>query len=60
MSVHNRWTDVEYWRAIQRRAPSYTYSKYLTGLDMYKNEKGKIVEVSEDRRIYKTLSLIHI
>jgi|TARA_B110000091_G_scaffold160308_1_gene170839 putative spermidine/putrescine transport system permease protein len=55
MSVHKRWTDVEYWRAIQRRAPSYTYSKYLKGLDMYKNEKGELVEVSEDRRIYKIL-----
>ena len=55
MSVHKRWTDVEYWRAIQRRAPSYTYSKYLKGLDIYKNEKGEIVEVTEDRRIYKIL-----
>ena len=55
MSVHKRWADVEYWRAIQRRAPSYTYSKYLKGLDMYKNEKGELVEVSEDRRIYKIL-----
>ena len=55
MSVHKRWTDVEYWRAIQRRAPSYTYSKYLKGLDMYKNERGELVEVSEDRRIYKIL-----
>ena len=55
MSVHKRWTNVEYWRAIQRRAPSYSYSKYLKGLDMYKNEKGQIVQVSEDRRIYKIL-----
>ena len=55
MSVHKRWTNVEYWRAIQRRAPSYSYSKYLKGLDMYKNEKGEIVQVSEDRRIYKIL-----
>jgi len=55
MSVHKRWANIDYWRAIQRRAPSYTYSKYLKGLDMYKNEKGQIVEVSEDRRIYKIL-----
>jgi putative spermidine/putrescine transport system permease protein len=55
MSVHKRWANVEYWRAIQRRAPSYSYSKYLKGLDMYKNEKGEIVEVAEDRRIYKIL-----
>jgi len=55
MSVHKRWTDVEYWRAIKRRAPSYSYSKYLKGLDMYENENGDIVQVSEDRRIYKIL-----
>ena len=47
--------DVEYWRAIQRRAPAYSYSKYLKGIDMYQNEDGKIVQVEEDRRIYKKL-----
>ena len=55
MSVHERWGNVDYWRAIQRRAPAYSYSKYLKGLDMYKDENGKIVQVPEDRRIYKTL-----
>ena len=38
MSVHKRWRNVEYWRAIKRRAPSYTYSKYLKGVDIYSNE----------------------
>ena len=55
MAVHERWADVEYWRAIQRRAPAYSYSKYLKGIDMYQNEDGKIVQVEEDRRIYKKL-----
>ena len=55
MAVHERWADVEYWRAIKRRAPSYSYSKYLKGIDMYQNEDGKFVEVEEDRRIYKKL-----
>ena len=55
MSVHRRWADVEYWRAIKRRAPAYTYSKYLKGVDMYSNEDGKIVQVSEDRRIHRIL-----
>ena len=55
MSVHKRWTNVEYWRALKRRGPSYTYSKYLKGLDMYENEDGKIVQVPEDRRIHKIL-----
>ena len=47
MKVHKRWRNVEYWRAIKRRAPSYTYSKYLKGVDMYSNEEGKIGRVVE-------------
>ena len=31
------------------------YSKYLKGVDMYEDENGKIVQVEEDRRIYKKL-----
>ena len=34
MSVHKRWANVEYWRALKRRAPAYSYSKYLKGIDM--------------------------
>ena len=41
----------------KRRAPAYSYVKYLKGIDMYKNEDGKIVQVEEDRRIHKTLWL---
>jgi len=55
--VHKRWGQVEYWRAIKRRAPAFTYAKYLKGIDMYENEDGKIVQVSEDRRIHKILWL---
>ena len=57
MDVHQRWADVEYWRAIQRRAPAYTSQKYLKGIDMYKNEEGKIVSVEEDRRVHRILWL---
>ena len=57
MAVHQRWADVEYWRAIQRRAPAYTSQKYLKGIDMYKNEEGKIVSVEEDRRVHRILWL---
>ena len=57
MAVHRRWADVEYWRAIKRRAPAYTYQKYLKGMDMYENEKGEIVNVSEDRRVHRILWL---
>ena len=57
MAVHQIWADVEYWRAIQRRAPAYTSQKYLKGIDMYKNEEGNIVSVEEDRRIHRILWL---
>ena len=55
MGVHKRWANVEYWRALKRRAPAYSYSKYLKGVDMYENEDGKIVQVPEDRRVHKIL-----
>jgi putative spermidine/putrescine transport system permease protein len=57
MSVHKRWADVEYWRAIKRRAPEITSQKYLKAMDMYKNEDGNIVSVEEDRRIHRVLWL---
>ena len=57
MSVHKRWADVEYWKAIKRRAPAITGQKYLKGMDMYKNENGEIVSVEKDRRIHRILWL---
>ncbi|MDC1078240.1 ABC transporter permease [Candidatus Pelagibacter sp.] len=55
MAVHKRWADVEYWRAIKARSPSFTNQKYLKGIDMYTNEKGEIVSVQEDRQIHRIL-----
>jgi len=55
MAVHKRWADVEYWRAIKARSPSFTNQKYLKGIDMYTNEKGEIVSVPEDRQIHRIL-----
>ena len=57
MDVHSRWANVEYWRAIKERSPSYTSAKYLKAIDMYKNEDGKIVSVDEDRRVHRILWL---
>jgi len=57
MSVHKRWADIEYWRAIKARSNAYTGQKYLKGMDMYTNENGDIVSVSEDRRIHRVLWL---
>ena len=56
MCIRDR-ANVEYWRAIKQRAPAYTSSKYLKGIDMYKNEEGKIVNVEKDRRVHRILWL---
>ncbi len=56
-SIHKRFRDVEYWRAIKRTAPPYTMSKYLKGMDLYLNEDGNITQVPEDRRIHRILWL---
>ena len=55
ISVHKRFGNVEYWRAVQRTAPPYTSAKYLKAVDMYKDQNGNIVQVQEERRIYKKL-----
>jgi len=55
MSVHKRFGDVSYWRAIKRTAPPYTVAKYLKAVDMYTDENGDIVQVEEGRRVYKKL-----
>ncbi len=57
ISVHKRFGDVAYWRAIKRTAPPYTIAKYLKAVDMVKDENGNIVKVEENRRIYSKLWL---
>ena len=57
MSVHKRFADVSYWRAIKRTAPPYTAAKYLKAVDMVIDENGNIVKVEESRRIYTQLWL---
>ena len=55
LSVHKRFKDVSYWRAIKRTAPPYSVAKYLKAVDMLEDENGKYVQVEEKRRIYKKL-----
>ena len=55
ISVHKRFGNVEYWRAVKRTAPPYTIGKYLKAVDMYKDQNGQIVQVEEKRRVYKKL-----
>ena len=57
MDVHKRWANVEYWRAIKRRAPAISYAKYLKGMDLIKDESGNITQVSEERRAHRVLWL---
>ena len=57
MSVHKRFADVSYWRAIKRTAPPYTIGKYLKAVDMVTDENGDIVKVEESRRVYTQLWL---
>ena len=57
MDVHKRWANVEYWRAIKRRAPAISYSKYLKGMDLIENEDGNITQVPKDRRVHRVLWL---
>jgi len=57
ISVHKRFGDVAYWRAIKRTAPPYSIGKYLKAVDMLKDENGNIVKVEESRRIYVQLWL---
>ena len=56
-SLHKRFNNVEYWRAIKRTAPPYTMAKYLKGMDLFIDENGSIAQVEEDRRIHRILWL---
>ena len=53
LAVHKRFTDVSYWRAIKRTAPPYSIGKYLKAVDLVIDQNGDIVQVEENRRIYK-------
>ncbi len=56
-SLHKRFNNVEYWRAIKRTAPPYTMAKYLKGMDLFIDENGSVAQVEEDRRIHRILWL---
>ncbi len=55
ISVHKRFGDVEYWQAMKRTAPPYTVAKYLKAIDMYIDQNSNIVQVGQERQIYKKL-----
>jgi putative spermidine/putrescine transport system permease protein len=55
INVHKKWGQMEYMGALKNTAPSWSYAKYLKGVDLTFNQEREIVQVPEDRRIYKIL-----
>ena len=57
IKVHKRWGQSEYLIALKNTAPNWSYAKYLKGVDRKFDQDRNIIQVSEDRRIHKTLWL---
>ena len=57
MKAHKIWKDVEYWTAMKKTAPNFSYAKYLKGFDLTFDQDRNIVRVDEDRRVHITLWL---
>ena len=57
MATHKIWNKVDYWVALKNTAPNWSYVKYLKGVDLKLDEERNVVQVAEDRKIYKTLWL---
>ena len=55
IKVHKRWGQMEYMGALKNTAPKWTFAKYLKGVDLKFNQEREIIQVPEDRRIYKIL-----
>jgi putative spermidine/putrescine transport system permease protein len=55
INVHKKWGQMDYMAALKNTAPSWSYAKYLKGVDLTFNQEREIVQVPEDRRIYKIL-----
>ena len=55
IKVHKRWGQMEYMGALKNTAPSWSYAKYLKGVDLKFDQEREIIQVPEDRRIYKIL-----
>jgi putative spermidine/putrescine transport system permease protein len=51
------WGEVEVWRLIQREARPYTFSYYVSALDMRYDGEGNIVAQPPDQQIYLSLFL---
>ena len=55
IKVHKRWGQMEYMGALKNTAPKWTFAKYLKGVDLKFDQEREIIQVPENRRIYKIL-----
>jgi putative spermidine/putrescine transport system permease protein len=55
IKVHKRWGQNDYLIALKNASPNWSYAKYLKGVDMQFDQDGNIIQVEENRRIYKIL-----
>jgi len=55
IKVHKRWGQNVYLSALKNTAPTWSYAKYLKGVDLKFDQNRDIVQVPEDRRIHKIL-----
>lgn len=55
LSIDKKWDDPNVWRAMRSASHAYTIDFYLAALDMTRDSNGKIVGVSADQAVYKTL-----
>ena len=55
IEVHKRWGQMEFMGALKNTAPKWTFAKYLKGVDLKFDQEREIIQVPEDRRIYKIL-----
>ena len=49
------WADLELWAVMRGASSAYTMNFYLAALDLTKDQKGDIVQVNENRRVYVLL-----
>ncbi|MFT3688510.1 ABC transporter permease [Paenirhodobacter sp.] len=55
LALDKKWGDRNLWRAMRSASHAYTIDFYLAALDMTRDENGKIIQVSGDQAVYKTL-----
>ena len=55
LDLDEDWSDPKLWQVMRGASSAFTGNFYLAALDRARDEKGKIVQVEENRRVYITL-----